>query len=70
MQKRIRISERPYWVGVYNDEPDHWIVVGEVCGETIQVSACSERQAIEEWRTKIEARLSTTLPVRAHSAGA
>lgn len=58
MQKRIRISGSPYWVGVYNDEPGRWFVVGEVRGELIQAVGGSDEHAIKEWREHAEARHS------------
>jgi hypothetical protein len=58
MQKRVRIADAPYWVGVYNDEPGVWVAIGDVCGEPLPVVGKSERQAIEHWCAAAKARLS------------
>ena len=52
MQKRIWLSGLPYWIGVYNDEPGEWVVVGEVRERLISTTASSERDALDQWRSQ------------------
>jgi len=52
MQKRIWLSDVPYWIGVYNDDPGEWVIVGEVRERLIWVTANSERNALEQWRAE------------------
>jgi len=52
MQKRIWLSGAPYWIGVYNDEPGEWVIVGEVGGRLIAITGPSERDALERWRSQ------------------
>lgn len=49
MQKRIQLSGVPYWIGIYNDEPGEWVVVGEVREQLISITASSERKALDQW---------------------
>ena len=61
MQKRTQILGVPYWVGVYQDEPGEWLVIGEVRGHPIEIADNNERVAIEKWRKKAEAYLAKAL---------
>ena len=58
MQKRLFLSGVPYWIGIYNDEPNVWIVVGELGGELVQAVSSTQQQAIEEWQEKAAPRLN------------
>ena len=52
MQKRIWLSGLPYWIGVYNDDPGKWVVVGEVRERLISATGHSERNALDQWRAE------------------
>jgi hypothetical protein len=52
MQKRIWLSGVPHWIGVYNDEPGEWVVVGEVRDRLISTTGYSEKSAVEQWQAE------------------
>jgi len=54
MQRRIVISDRPYWITTH-DLGGEWYAVGDFNGKVLTVAAGTEAEVIRLWREAAEA---------------
>ena len=60
MQKRVKISGIPCWIGIYDEGRGECHAVGEVRGRMISVKAATENIAINHWVAEAESLLCSS----------